>query len=79
MNNILYIIMFVIIMIGMENYSVSNQPESKKVVNIYSGSGSRGGLLTFSINRTDSTYSVYNEIEKSSYAGKYAVLTDKDL
>jgi hypothetical protein len=50
-------------------------PPAVVVKNTYSGSGSYGDLVTFEINQTDHTYSIYNESTGQSSSGTYTIQT----
>ncbi len=53
----------------------NNNNNSSDVIKDYSGSGSEGDLITFSINQTDKTYSVHNETTGNDDNGTYTVKT----
>ena len=50
-----------------------------KIVNKYSGSGSHGDLLTFEINKTDQSYTLYNETTSQTETGSYGILSGNNL
>lgn len=52
----------------------TTDPVSNKVINTYSGSATYGDLVTFSINNTDLTYSLYNETTSQTESGSYSVM-----
>ena len=53
----------------------NNNNNPSDVIKDYSGSGSEGDLITFSINQTDKTYSVHNETTGNDDNGTYIVKT----
>jgi hypothetical protein len=54
-------------------------PVTPPALSTYSGSGSNGDLLVFTINPANNTYTVYNETEDSNFSGSYTMLTDPDF
>jgi len=53
----------------------NNNNDPTDVIKAYSGSGSKGDLITFSINQTNKTYSVHNETTGNDDNGTYTVKT----
>lgn len=54
-------------------------PKSENIINDYSGSGSEGDLITFSINQTNNSYSIVNETTSVSDNGTYSVMNDSNF
>lgn len=48
-------------------------PETSQTTNTYSGSASHGDLMTFEINQSNKTYTLYNETFKKTETGSYVV------
>lgn len=58
---------------GCKDDPEEEEPKKEDVINKYAGSGSKGDLVTFSINTTDKTYSVNNETTGKSSDGSYTI------
>lgn len=55
------------------------EPTDSDLIKAYSGSGSEGDLITFQINHSDLSYTVFNETTNQSEAGNYTVMDEAGL
>ena len=58
-----------------EDETIPDNNNQTDIIKNYSGSGSKGDLITFSINQTDKTYTVHNETTGNDDNGVYTVKT----
>jgi hypothetical protein len=75
MNRIIKILAIAFLSLAI-SFSACKKDDNKTtdVVKNYSGSGSRGDLITFAINQTDKTYSVNNETTGIDESGSYSIM-----
>lgn len=57
----------------------NSDDNSNDIIKEYSGSGSEGDLITFSINQTNNTYTIHNETTGVDENGNYSILSDNNM
>ena len=54
-------------------------PERPDLIRSYSGAGSHGDLVTFDVNKTDETYTVYNETTGKTESGSFEAIASGEM